>query len=80
MRFSGMPGVSGLGYFVPALGYFLSPASVSPGNFSITINRIPTYGCVLRAKSPIALILRVNNHGAEFTPEIFISENTIPQT
>lgn len=80
MIFSGMPGVSGAGAFVPALGYSKPSGTALPGNYSLEISNIPTYKCVLSPKTPIALILKITESAASFTPEIRQSENTIPQT
>ncbi len=80
MIFSGMPGVSGAGSFLLGVGYFVSPAPVLPGNYSIEFSRIPNYQCVLSPKVPIALVVSITNLGVEFDPEILQSENTIPQT
>jgi len=79
MIYSGMPGVSAFGSFVPGLGYTVI-STASPGNFSLEFETIQNYQCVLSPKTPIALIISINKFGTAFTPSVFISENDIPQT
>jgi hypothetical protein len=80
MIFSGMPAISGLGHFLLGRGYSVPTDTSTPGNYSFEITQIPTYSVVLSPEMPIALIVKIENYGAEFTPEVLISENSIPQT
>lgn len=80
MILSGMPGVSGLGSFVLGRAYTAVPLPAPEGQYSIDFTTIQKHTCVLRPKTPIALITKINRKDALYDPGTLISENNIPQT